>query len=595
MADEIRILRPQGAGPNLGSVGVSVGGRGDAALIQRPRVAEEEAMRQRAMESERRRAAAASAALRGGGGRPSNDAIWEGAKKDKARRESEIETRLRDDLDPDVQAEIGAEPMAPVFNASGQAAIDAMDFARAADQRVVLQRRNPMHEPVKRHIGETAGAQTQILQGVEAERAAQVSAATQAAEFMANEARRQNDAIIDARAAEFERQQMLDEGIQALREVNKNVAEATATFSETKGVDPGRHWASRTAGQKFVAVLGGIARGLLKMDPMAHLQAAIDNDIAAQEANIGLRKTALDEAQEGVARASNVYETLRLNVGDKRTADMMMEQARLGQAEQQFKALLAEHGLNQLTAEQDRFLGEIGQRRADLALLIEQRTAANPRMITSVRKARGAAERKVLGQLAGESAKASRGLQSQGFEQQGRERVEMIKGEMEVAKKQAEGQGKNWEQQKWIAEKTEPHRNELKAIQDFKKKYPDDIPGVFFGSSLSGGALKSVTGEQRQARRDLLRIAMLRLRRESGAAISEEELHREAENLVDSWSEGDVRADLDSREREALRRIDLYERAPETSEVESYRGAAMQDREAMVEQGGVADPVMIDE
>jgi hypothetical protein len=563
MADEIRILRPQ-----------DVAGNGDAKL------------RAQAMEAERRRAEAASAAIKGGGKFAERVPIDPrgNARFERPPQEQAVE-----------EAPVREAPGDPVFAASGQAANDALNFARAADQRVVSSHRNPMYAGTKRNIEATDAAQTQILQGAEAERAAQVNAATQAAEFMANEARRQSDAIVDARAAEFERQQMLDEGIQALREVNKNVAEATARFSETKGVDPGRHWASRTAGQKFVAVLGGIARGLLKLDPMAHLQAAIDNDIAAQEANIGLRKTALDEAQEGVARASNVYETLRLNVGDKRTADMMMEQARLGQAEQQFKALLAEHGLNQLTAEQDRFLGEIAQRRADLGLMIEQRTAANPRMITSVRKARGAAERKVLGQLAGESAKATRGLQSQGFEQQGRERVEMIKGEMEVAKKQAEGQGKNWQQQKWIAEKTEPYRNELKAIQDFKKKYPDDIPGVFFGSSLSGGALKSLTQSQRQARRELQRIAMIRLRRESGAAISEEELNREAENLVDSWSEGDVRTDLDAREAEAMRRIDLYERAPETSEVESYRGAELQDREAMVEQAGIDDPVMIDE
>lgn len=443
MADEIRILRPQ-----------DVAGNDDAKL------------RAQAMEAERRRAAAASAAIKGGGKFAERVPI---DPRGNARFERPPQQQVVE------EAPAREAPGDPVFAASGQAANDALNFARAADQRVVLQRRNPMHEPVKRHIGETAGAQTQILQGAEAERAAQVNAATQAAEFMANEARRQNDAIVDARAAEFERQQMLDEGVQALREVNKNVAEATARFSETKGVDPGRHWASRTAGQKFVAVLGGIARGLLKMDPMAHLQAAIDNDIAAQEANIGLRKTALDEAQEGVGRAANVYETLRLNVGDKRTADMMMEQARLGQAEQQFKALLAEHGLNQLTAEQDRFLGEIAQRRADLGLMIEQRTAANPRMITSVRKARGAAERKVLGQLAGESAAASRDLQAQGFKQQGDERMEGIKGQAEIEKERAKGQGVDTKATMAYAKEAAAAEGMIRQIDKILER--EDIPG----------------------------------------------------------------------------------------------------------------------
>lgn len=368
-----------------------------------------------------------------------------------------------------------AAPVDPYGEARRGNVSDALSYAGEADRRVVVQTPNKMHEPVKRHIGETAEAQEQILQGTEAERGAQINAATQAAEFMAQEARRQSNAIIDARAAEFERQEMLDEGVTALREVNKNVAEATAKFSETKGVDPGRYWASRTAGQKFVAVLGGIARGLLKMDPMAHLQAAIDNDIAAQEANIGLRKTALDELQQGTDQATKVYETLRLNVGDKRTADMMMEQARLGQAESQFKALLAEHNIQQLTAEQQRFLGEIAQKRADLGLQIQARTAANPRMITKVRKAHGAATNKVLGTLATENAKASTQMQAAGLEQQGKERIEQIRGQAEIDKEKAKGQGVDTKATMAYAKEAAAAEGMIRQIDKILER--EDIPG----------------------------------------------------------------------------------------------------------------------
>jgi hypothetical protein len=476
-----------------------------------------------------------------------------------------------------------------------------------------------MHEPTKKNIAATGEAQRGIMAGEEAQVQAKLESERQVEAFRARVSLEDEMVRAGMAAKQQAQDNAVDEGLQAVKESQRLVADAAQKFQRTPAVDPDRYWASRTAKQKFGAVMLGVVKGLLKQDPVGHIQRAIAEDVAAQKSDLDQAQRQFGALGDAYTATRGAYQDIRGAVDDERTADLIYERARLDQAGREFEWWLQKGQVSQLTAAHQTFQAELAQRTANLDLEIAKRTASNPRTYTKVRKTLP----KDLHNL------AIRGLEKEqdlgvdlikgGYEQAGKERVESIKN---AGGGPTEGdKSRSVDQRKWIAEKTVPYRTELQLINEFQEKYANDIPGVgnrakgaiagaatgfqtgFVPGAIiggivgaaGGGAASELTAEQRDARSALTRIVMVRLRRESGAAIGEGELYRDAERIVDGWTDEDVNRELSARRQEATSNIDYWERAPDMGEVEQYRRANMQDPRALSEQAGVPDPTSIDE
>src|SRR5690606_28796562 len=135
---------------------------------------------------------------------------------------------------------------------------------------------------------------------------------------------------------------------------NDMVMEAAQQFASAPEIDPGRFWASRTAGQKFAAV---IAMGLLGASgnvaaAIGFLNNAIQADIDAQKANLAKMQTSYGMASEQFGREQNMYQQMRALAADEREADLMFTKARLQQAQMEMQAKLQRAGVQTLNAQQ---------------------------------------------------------------------------------------------------------------------------------------------------------------------------------------------------------------------------------------------------
>jgi hypothetical protein len=164
--------------------------------------------------------------------------------------------------------------------------------------------------------------------------------------------------------------------------------------------------------------------------------------------------------------------------------------------------------------------------------------------------------------------------------------------EGDIAKEQAkgqspEGQKLEYTQRHNLTKDIEPFVNEARLIERFQREYPNEIPGIAFGMSPT-----RITDDQKQAYSRLKRIVMVRLRRESGAAISDPELERDAEEILGAMDEDDVRNMLADRLDEAKARIDYFSRAPDEREVEQVNRAKVAPR-APIADGGAGLPDVV--
>ncbi len=488
-----------------------------------------------------------------------------------------------------------------------------------AAQRSVVKKRNPLYQETKQHIGQTREAQGQVLSGQVGQYEAQLQSARDIEAFQARVTLEDQMVQAGLQAKETFRQQSIDEAIQATKESQRLVQEAAEKFNRTPTIDPNRLWANKTAGQKFgAAILSivGARAGAVLPGSFQAIQQAIQDDIQAQKDNIALGQAKFGALSEAFQSQTQAYSAIRAAVDDERTADLIYERSRIEQAEREFQWWMQKGQVAQMSAGQQTFLGQIQQAKADLDLQLAQRAQANPKVFKRVVRNPNAkaliARADKLEDFTMETLKGER-------EQRGKMEIERLKagdgGGMTEGDKT-----RSWDQRKWIAEKTAPKRLELEAIRKFQEEYKDDIPSVSvggkFGRTVGGAAAGFTTGfvpgaiiggifgansseltaEQRDAKAKLQRIVYLRLRPESGAAIPDSEVEKDAAQIVDSWSsEDDVRRWLANRGEEATSFIDYYERAPDLGEVEQYRRANVQDPRSLTEQQGVADPTQVDE
>ena len=471
--------------------------------------------------------------------------------------------------------------------------IGAAEAARVLDaQRRTIRVENPLFIPVVDNVAEHRDADQREAAAGKVAALQQVHQADDFAAFQEDMAVRGAMEQTVAEGRERARNDRLNDQLEHVRKADAAVHRAADRLAETPGVDPGRYWASRTAGQKATAAISAALMGFAGRDPFKALHTAIADDIDAQKNAQGMAKAGMAGRQAEAGNARSVYAEVMAEVQDERAADLIMEQARLDQAKRQLQAMGAKHGAAAARPQAVALEAQIDKQMADNKLRLDTIQASNAPYRTKTVNTIGPNQRRFLRQAGEAQLDLGADLTKQGFKQAGDER----KADMDVRARGAnEHKRQSFEQRKFVAQQTAADRNEIRAIDAFTEKYggaEGDIPGV---SSLPLGEVgrHTMTADAREARELYKRIVKIRLREESGAAISTEELEDEAENVVNGMSEDDIWRSLKNRREEAQRRIDGAERAVDEPELEQYRRSVAPDFDPMAD-GATADPTVVD-
>ncbi|MGB0890385.1 MAG: hypothetical protein ACPGWS_08895, partial [Solirubrobacterales bacterium] len=465
-------------------------------------------------------------------------------------------------------------------------------------------RANPMRPIVEKSAADQAtalDAQGQAMQdGADAQHAQGVGMA----DLMEDQNRRLEAAAIDMQAKQFAQAEAAQEEYDAVQASARSVAEAVQRFQDAPDVDRGRFWASQSAGHQAKFAVTGLLAGFAGMPSI--LEQRIQQDIDAQKFNRQQRASEVDAATAGYNAAHSAYDALLEMHGDERIADEAYRVARMTAMESEIAAEAQRLGIPLNDAKIQQQIAEFAQKRAAAQQMLDTMVAKTPRRIGGgVRNV--IQDKDVRAALLDQVKQGGRNqadMAKLSVEERGRNDRESVKDQRARDKSAADAelrgresrQRNQFDQRKFIAKETADFRNELKHWEDFETRYggrDGDIPGV---SSLPLGSTlgtHQVTADAREARALMERGVKIRLRKESGAGIPEEEIQREAKTIVDAMSEEDIWRDVENRKAEARRMIDLFERAPDSSEVQQYLQAVQPDRDPIVS-GNVADPTVVD-
>lgn len=255
-------------------------------------------------------------------------------------------------LDPAARADAAASAYAADANALSAAA-----NAYAPGRTVA----RPTYQATKNYTTAQAGnvaAEQSYAHQVSSETLAENAAATDLMERMAQ---RQHDLNVDMQASAFARAEKIRAAREKVDGVNSEIARLSSDFMKSADVDPGRFWASRTAFQKFAAVMSSAMLGFARMDPFSHLQAAVREDIDAQRSNIAARRERLGAMENVASRQRAVLHDLRATLGDEQIAENALYISRMEQFKAEMTAKLMAAGQGRLTAEQNLLLSKVDQ------------------------------------------------------------------------------------------------------------------------------------------------------------------------------------------------------------------------------------------
>ena len=460
---------------------------------------------------------------------------------------------------------------------------------------------------------------------------AAVHSATAVADELEVQNDRQRAALVDMQARHYSQEEAAIQAQERTRRAYDLVAQATDRLAATPDIDPNRAWANKTAGQRFRARITMIGRGLLGQDPQGALNAEIERDIDAQKASFAQRASVVGARQGQLEAARSLYADIRSQTQDEREADEIFRIARLEQAKTALDAISARSAIPSIQASQAQFRLQLEQQIADRKLQLGKIAVHNVRrkMVvgaayravqlpdgTVVRVPVGGAgdqaRAKYLLAQAGENRADARkvlGTEAAQSQQQAGD-IAKLRTEAEIDAQKplsAEQQRAEFTQRAYVEKESRPVRVEKKLIEDFMKDYSEDIPG--FGT-LGWFGNAQLTDDQQRAYNRLVRIVMMRLRPESGAAISDSEIAREsggviggvrtdnssaiaeAKAVLRDLDETDIQSMLKDRLDEANFKIDLIERAPSDVNLSDYLKAPAARKAALPGSTvGVPDPV----
>ena len=323
-------------------------------------------------------------------------------------------------------------------------------------------------------------------------------------------------------------------------------------------------------------------------DPQSVFNDFVQREMAAHKAQATELQQQVGNAEAAERAVTNDYATFMALAQDERVAEAMLRQHTLDKLAAKMERTQAEYGARAMTPEFAEAQRVLAEQQAEAKYALDMAEVNNPKYVYRRASTIGKNERRVLGSLADANVKSAAEAMKQGV---GAER-DALKARGSAAAAQAKS---SYDQKKWLAKETESLRTETDLIDKFQRKYGEDIPGVSMASRIPGAdaVSQSISQDARDARRELKRIVKVRLRRESGAAISEEELNDEAEAILGARGEEDVFNDLVRRKEEAMNRIDYLTRATDRDVESEYLARQAGPRAALTQGGGASAPASL--
>lgn len=326
-------------------------------------------------------------------------------------------------------------------------------------------------------------------------------------------------------AQERARAERLSDQQQAVAAQQDLVHQAAQKLASQPDVDPRRYWKNKSAGNKFLLVLGAMAQGAVgRTETLRAIRAAIDDDIGAQREAIAKRGQEFSAAQAQVDEARGVFQDLRQEFGDQRLAEDAFRLVRLQNAEQQFRRVLADNKVQQLGADQQAFLADLQVEQNQIQQRLDKATVANVPFRTKIRHDMGPAERAARQGLLAQDIKTAAKLEQTGASLAGKEQEQRIEAQIK-ATAQSVGDAKELRKQAIeFGKETRNLNTGLTLVDDILKDYAEsgDIPG-FAGVNIPFGIGQghSIGADARDTQKRLGLIRELVTKNITGAAATE--------------------------------------------------------------------------
>jgi hypothetical protein len=463
---------------------------------------------------------------------------------------------------------------------------------------------NPLHPVVKHARDETVAGNDAIVQGTRGVLSAEDQLNREILTQAGNHFARMRELSNIEQTAQIEQAERMSAMVKQQEEVLGSISKYAKKMADGPAEDPGQFWASRSAFQKIALILSAAAKGWLQgqgmaVDPMADINEGIRQNIEAQRSNRALLGTRLSAKERQLEAGRAQMQAVMAAAGSEGAGREAIKLAHLQATAAKMEQLMAEYKVEKAPAEAVRLMGSLRKEIAASELKLNVELAKQPAYRTKMVAPKTVPyvgpdgstynidpkeAAKYRAQQMGEAEKQ----RMAGLDQVGAAALQEVNHDFELGKERLKGiaaaaQGPTDEQirtQHKIGhsyyQDTNSLKAELKLIKEFKQSYSNGVPGVW-GSTLNalkGGGWSTLTEEQRKAYSLMQRVVMVRLRRETGAAIAAGELPREAAATILSTlddqaneyianhlaGEEDIFAELDLREREALGRLDEAKR-----------------------------------
>lgn len=421
---------------------------------------------------------------------------------------------------------------------------------------------NPMYAPVQRYANETdratqqgRGAAEQILD------AESELAASEQAYYLDEHARLSAEAQAQVDVEQVRQERSAAE-LEALKLGEQQIRTAADEFAKAPEIDPGRYWASRTGFQKFMGVMAAGAFGLAGFSPeqsIAHIRAAVDDDIDAQRFNSDLRRSKFGALREAQDAGERVYQRMREAFGDDRMAEHAIRAARFEESKARLQSMRAARGLPLQDAQHLATLAaldkEIAAERLQLSTL-KARTL--PRIATGGGMAIRGDARKVITDLMNYEQSKAQQLTGKGIDLLG----EGVKADATAQQKAIEAAKPDEDKDTKLLQ---AHQDNVAAatelgtlIDDFASDYGTDVPGRGVSSATDWLTDPNARAD---AETRLQQIGDTIGRLKSGAAITPDEQEKFESWLRAGFGDEQLLSNLRNIKRMGESRIQTAERA----------------------------------
>ncbi len=484
--------------------------------------------------------------------------------------------------------------------------------AAAGTQGPLIRTPDPLHMPVRVAGGIARAANDQTVSATLQGQDIEAQAAQELATFASVESAKADIVAEQMAQSAARRARELQEQVDKSQQIRKSIDEAAKKLADGPEEDEGAFWASRTGFQKIALVLSAAMKGWLQgqgmnVDPMADIRDGIDRNIQAQRSNRARLSERLTARERQAQASALMLDEMTQAYGSQEIAESAMRLAMLQASQAKLHRMAASVSAELIPVEARKFNAALAKEIGEETLKLQAREIAHPK--EHVRRAAPktvpyVGKDGVTYQVSPAfAAKATAGEMDEGREQRkagaatlGRAAEQTADHELQREFKGLEAMQKATEtakgspaekrliqmQKREYYQATHLLREENNQWSKFLSQYKDGIPGLW--SYNMGKGWTTLTDEQQEAYDLAHRAVMIRLRKESGAAIGENEkvedaesalaLHsEEAHKILTSLDEDDVLREAQTRLEENNRRLEYATRMVDPEVLEEFHAA----------------------